>query len=74
MINKKLKAGQIFTMHGIVWRVHKCPVLPCSSCMIYDFWWNSNDDSLQKPCRILCENKGKIPSDCNVILVKQKRK
>ena len=80
MINKQLKAGQIFTMYGLVWRVNRCPVLPCSFCMINAFRWNSDDNPLQKPCKILCEckilcgGKEKIPSDCNVTLVKQKRK
>ena len=74
MINKQLKAGQIFTMYGIVWRVNRCPVLPCSFCMINSFWWNSDADPLEEPCKILCGGKEKIPSDCNVTLVKQKRK
>ena len=74
MIMKKLKAGQIFTMYGIVWRVNRCPVLPCSFCMINAFWWNSGADPLKEPCKILCGSNEKIPSDCNVTLVKQKRK
>lgn len=71
---KKLKAGQIFTMYGFVWRVHKCPILPCSSCVINDFWWNSDADPLKEPCKILCGGEEKIPLDCNVTLVKQKRR
>lgn len=74
MINKQLKAGQIFTMYGIVWRVNRCPVLPCSFCMINSFWWNSGASPLEEPCKILCGGKEKIPPDCNVILVKQKRR
>lgn len=71
---KQLKPGQLFTMYGRVWRVHKCPTNQCLLCKIDDFWFDRNDHRLKGPCVTLCGYKPKIPEDCNVVPVRRKRK
>lgn len=72
MINKQLKAGQIFTMFDSVWQVRKCTRWPCSGCELYRYW-KAFLPHLDNPCDKLCwRNKEIIPFECVVVSIKRK--
>ena len=79
MIVKYFEPGQIFTMYGHVWRVKRYAhntCLACKQCDLKKYWWNSTENAIEDPCKLLCAfskkpepNRKMLHYDCNAKMV-----